>query len=250
MTQSAPEKYTQSIAPSSGKSFSFGMIPIEGGSFMMGGSDDEELEREKTIHRVELSSFWMGEFPVTQALWQAVLGENPSTFPGLDRPVESVSWLDSTKRFLPALNNLCGKNYRLPTEAEWEYAARGGNHHSSFLYSGSNRLGDVAWYAENSHDETKAAGLKQPNALGLYDLSGNVYEWCADWYDENYYQTCVEQQIVKNPTGPEKGQYRVLRGGSWNLNNPRYCRVSDRYLNYPVNAFNYVGFRLVLSVLQ
>ena len=250
MAQSVPEKYTQSIAPSSGESFSFGMIPIEGGSFMMGGSDDEARDREKPVHRVELSSFWMGEFPVTQALWQAVLGENPSNFPGLDRPVESVSWLDITERFLPALNKLCGKNYRLPTEAEWEYAARGGNHHSSFLYSGSNRLSDVAWYAENSHDETKAVGLKQPNALGLYDLSGNVWEWCADWYDENYYQTCVEQRIVKNPAGPEKGLLRVLRGGSWHFNYPRSCRVSYRDYSYPENAGDSVGFRLVLSVLQ
>lgn len=248
MTQSAPAIHTETITSPSGAVVPFRMLPVEGGIFEMGGTDKEADSREKPLHKVSVSTFWMGEFPVTQALWQAVLGENPSYFPGMDRPVEQVSWNDITNRFLPALNERCKQNYRLPTEAEWEYAARGGKHRSPYLYAGSHRLKDVAWYYENSHGETKQVGLKQPNALGLYDLSGNVEEWCADHKHENY-EGAPTDGSAWIEVGDD-GRSRVLRGGSWRGNYPWSCRVSFRFNYAPGLDFNYVGFRLVLSSLQ
>lgn len=247
MTQSAPFIHTETITSSTGAVVSFRMIPVEGGVFAMGGSDKGASSREKPVHEVNVPDFWMGEFLVTQALWLVVMGENPAHFPGLDRPVEQVSWNDVTNRFLPVLNVRCQQHYRLPTEAEWEYAARGGKHQSPYLYAGSNRMKDVGWYAENSHNETKQVGLKQPNTLGLYDMSGNVYEWCADWYDENYYQTCVDRGIIENPSGPTQGRSRVLRGGSWDSGHPKTCRLSFRHFDEPGYVFKVVGFRVVLS---
>ncbi|AEE52751.1 formylglycine-generating enzyme family protein [Haliscomenobacter hydrossis] len=248
MTQSAPAIHTETISSPTGAVISFRMLPVEGGTFMMGGTDEDALTIEKPVHKVSLSNFWMGEFLVTQALWQAMLGDNPSYFPGLDRPVEQVSWNDITNRFLPALNEKTGKNYRLSSEAEWEYAARGGIHHSPYLYAGSTRLRDVAWYRENSHDETKQVGLKQPNALGLFDLSGNVYEWCADHKHDNY-EGAPNDGSAWIEMGDE-GRSRVLRGGSWSISHPRSCRVSYRSNGDPGDAGTFVGFRLVLSSLQ
>lgn len=258
MTQTAPEIYIEPITPLlGGDPVSFRMIKVEGGAFMM-GSEDEDKEafgREKPAHTVKLSTFWIGEFPVTQALWVAVMGDNPAYFPGMNRPVEHVFWEDITERFLPALNQQSKQTYRLPTEAEWEFAARGGasatlsSQNRKCKYAGSNRLRDVGWVYENSHFETKVVGLKQPNALGLYDMSGNVWEWCADWFDEKYYQTCVDKGVVRNPTGPTHGRNRVLRGGSW-FYHPRHCRVSYRYDDDPENASSDWGFRLVVSSWQ
>ena len=215
----------------------------------MGSEDEEALPSEKPVHRVELSSFWIGEFPVTQALWVAVMGNNPAYFPGMDRPVEQVSWVDITERFLPALNQQSKQSYRLPTEAEWEYAARGGFHQSKYKYAGSNRLEDVGWHYENSHLETKAVGLKQPNALGLYDMSGNVWEWCEDWFDEKHYETWAKTGVVENPTEPVQGRHRVLRGGSW-VYDPGYCRLLSRKGVNPVIGNTGRGFRLVVSSWQ
>jgi len=231
----------------------FHMIAIQGGIFDMGG------ESSLPVHPVALNDYWMGQHPVTQALWTAVMGagSNPSRFKGTDRPVETVSWDVIDQEFLPRLNEFTKKNrppgtaYRLPTEAEWEYAARGGIHwgKESYPYSGSTVLDEVGWYRENSHDETKPVGLKLPNRLGLYDMSGNVREWCADWYDSNYYQQCKdENKAVKNPKGPEKGTYRVDRGGSW-FDDAQYCRSTDRDSSTPDYRNGNVGFRLVLFSL-
>ena len=247
LTQLLPAMHTETIHTESGQRISFRMLEVLGGGYNMGADDKDAKYDEKPIHRVNVPTFWMGEFPVTQNLWQAVLGENPSAYPGLDRPVERVSWLDITERFLPILTKLCRKDYRLPTEAEWEYAARGGKYQSFYLYSGSNRLKDVAWYGANSYGETKTVGLKQPNVLGLYDLSGNVYEWCADYWHSFYLAAPNDGSAWIEVDFGRK--YRIFRGGSWFQNDPSYCRVSYRGYDYPWNCYSHIGFRLVLSIL-
>ena len=222
---------------------SFTMIAVKGGAFNMGATSEQGSDAysdEEPVHSVTLSDYYIGETEVTQELWEAVMGTNPSDFSGNpQRPVETVSWSDC-KGFITNLNNLTGKNFRLPTEAEWEYAARGGNESQGYKYSGSNTIGNVAWYYGNSASATHNVKTKSPNELGIYDMSGNVYEWCEDWYG-NY--SSVSQT---NPTGPSTGSYRVLRGGSW-LNYARRCRVSFRYYCYPDGRFNSSGFRLALS---
>ena len=227
--------------------FSFDLIRVEGGEFDMGGADKEAFEREKPVHRVKLDTFYIGKFPVTQALWKAVMGEehNPSNFKGDQRPVEMVSWDEIVKKFLPELNRITagsrppGMEYRLPTEAEWEYAARGGPYKSRYLYAGSNKLKEVGWYDENSGKETKQVGLLLPNALGLYDMSGNVWEWCADNWHENY----RDAPDNGKPWLGGKKDRAVLRGGSWN-GYERLCRVARRLrINRNLKLDN-VGFRL------
>lgn len=237
--------------------FSFDMIRVEGGEFAMGGTDEEALFREKPVHQVRIDTFYLGKFPVTQAIWKSVIGSenNPSAFQGDQRPVEKVSWEDVVNKFLPVLNRItassrpAGMEYRLPTEAEWEYAARGGIYKNPYLYSGSNKMKEVGWYKDNSYDETKPVGLKDPNELGLYDMSGNVYEWCADWFNENYYLECDKMGIALNPHGPEKGVNRSMRGGSY-LRNSLYCRVTYRSYFGPTLGLDGFGFRLVLSPLK
>ena len=232
-----------------GTDVSFKMVAVEGGTFTMGASDDdtEAYDREKPAHEVTLSSFSIGQTEVTQELWQAVMGSNPSYFSGdLSRPVEQVSW-DDCQTFITTLNELTGKQFRLPTEAEWEYAARGGNQSQGYKYAGSNTIDDVAWYWYNIPSQspgtdgygTQPVATKSPNELGLYDMSGNVWEWCQDWYGD--YSSAAQT----NPTGPTSGSYRVFRGGCWRYN-ARFCRVSYRYLNYPSDAFYYLGLRLAL----
>lgn len=234
----------------------FAMIALCDGTFDMGG--ESWLNNALPVHPVELDDFWIGEYPVTQALWTAVLGEanNPSSFKGADRPVESVSWEEIDQFFLPALNRLTDNTrpprtaYRLPTEAEWEYAARGGlqGKNESLIYAGSDILDEVGWYGENSHGETKPVGLKLPNQLGLYDMSGNVWEWCNDWYGSKYYQECMDKGTINNPRGPDEGDYRVRRGGSW-VDNAQICRSSIRTPSMPSNRDINGGFRLVLVSL-
>ena len=162
---------------------SFTMIPVEGGTFTRGATSEmtEPSDWEKPTHQVTLSSYYIGETEVTQALWKAVMGSNPSWFKGDDLPVEKVSW-DDCQTFISKLNALTGKNFRLPTEAEWEFAARGGNQSRHTQFSGSSRIDDVAWYDGNSGDKTHPVKTKQPNELGIYDMTGNVWEWCQDWY--------------------------------------------------------------------
>ena len=220
---------------------SIDMVRVEAGTFTMGATPEMEYpdDWEKPTHRVTLTNdYYIGKYEVTQVLWQAVMGNNPSKFKGDNLPVEQVSWEDCQK-FLSKLNRITGKTFRLPTEAEWEYAARGGNKSRGYQYSGSNNLSDVAWIRDNSGKKTHAVGTKQPNELGIYDMSGNVWEWCQDWYGE--YSS--SSQI--NPTGANDGFRRVYRGGSWN-NEVWGCRSSCRY-DYTPGLCGYLGLRLVLS---
>ena len=227
----------------------FLMIPVEGGAFDMGSPDDdtEAYSYEKPKHRVALPGFYIGKYPVTQDLWKAVMsGENPSDFEGDDHPVEQVSWDDITKIFLPQLRRLSGLHYRLPTEAEWGYAARGGKYHTEgYKYAGSDRLKDVGWFSNNSEGETKPVGQKQPNQLGIYDMSGNVWEWCEDDWHNNY-QNAPENGLAWI-NDPDRGTPRVYRGGSW-TNAARYCRVALRNRAAPGHRALNTGFRLVLSM--
>ncbi|HPE21019.1 MAG TPA: SUMF1/EgtB/PvdO family nonheme iron enzyme, partial [Candidatus Mcinerneyibacteriales bacterium] len=230
------------------------MVKITGGTFRMGSNENSD---EKPIHSVTVDSFWMGKFEVTQKEWQSVMGTNPSNFKGEDLPVENVSWYDTVK-FCNKLSEQDGydpvytingtqvtcdftKNgYRLPTEAEWEYVARGGNQSRGYTYAGSNSAGTVAWYWDNSGKKTHPVGTKQPNELGLYDMSGNVWEWCWDRYDGNYYA----QSPSKNPKGKSEGSYRVLRGGSWRFEE-EYLQTTKRNYGDSSNTNNHRGFRLV-----
>lgn len=225
------------------KGVSFKMIKVEGGTFGMGATSEQVSDAqgdEKPVHSVTLSHYYIGETEVTQELWQTVMGSNPSYFSGDQKPVECVSWNDC-QEFITKLNKFTGKNFRLPTEAEWEYAARGGNKSKGYKYSGSNTIGDVTWYSDNSFSTTHDVKTKSPNELGIYDMSGNVWEWCQDWFDSNYYNNSPQT----NPAGPSSGSYRVRRGGSWNYS-ARFCRVSNRNYYYPdYKSFHY-GFRLAL----
>ena len=220
---------------------SFTMIPVEGGTFTMGATSEMENpdDNEKPTHQVTLSSYYIGETEVTQALWKAVMDSNPSGLEGDDLPVEYVSWNDC-QTFISKLNALTGKNFRLPTEAEWEFAARGGNQSRHTQYSGSSRIDDVAWNRGNSGDKMHPVKTKQPNELGIYDMSGNVWEWCQDWNGDynSYAQT--------NPTGASSGSRRVYRGGSW-FYPPRLCRSSFRRYGMPEVSYRTLGLRLVLS---
>ena len=208
----------------------------------MGSEDEDAYDDEKPVHKVQLDSFYMGKFPVTQALWKAVMNENPSFFTGDSRPVESVSWEDA-QQFLEKLNELTGKAYCLPTEAEWEYAARGGQQGKGYKYAGSNKLKEVGWYWENSYFETKAVGLKYPNELGIFDMSGNVWEWCQDWY------AAYPTKAVDDPKGPEIGSYPIRRGGSWTYD-ATLARVADRGCYSPDYRYNDIGFRLARTVVD
>ena len=219
---------------------SIDMVRVEAGTFTMGATAEmnDPYDKEKPTHRVTLTNdYYIGKYEVTQALWQTVMGNNPSKFKGDNLPVEHVSWKDCQK-FLSKLNRITGKMFRLPTEAEWEYAARGGNKSRGYQYSGSNNLSDVAWYDDNSGNKTHAVGTKQPNELGIYDMSGNVLEWCQDRYGK--YNS--SSQI--NPTGVNSGSNRVFRGGRGNA---RSCRSSFRFGITPRFRNKYLGLRLVLS---
>lgn len=220
---------------------SFKMINVEGGTFQMGATPEQGnfgWDAEKPVHSVTLSSYRIGDTPVTQALWKAVMGNNPSLFKGDNLPVEKVSW-DDCQEFIQKLNRLTGKTFRLLTEAEWEYAARGGKHHSPYKYAGSNNINEVAWYDDNSGRETHPVKTKKPNALGIYDMSGNVREWCQDCFE--HYSGSAQT----DPKGPTSGSHRVLRGGSWNSGNS-LCQVASRSLDTNGNRIINSGFRLAL----
>lgn len=218
----------------------FTMKRVEGGIFMMGATPEQDRvasDDEKPVHSVKLDTYYIGETEVTQALWFAVMGSNPSHYEGDDLPVEQVSW-DDCQEFIKRLNQFTGQTFSLPTEAQWEFAARGGNLSKGYKYAGGDVLSDVAWWDANSNYQTYKVAQKIPNELGIYDMSGNVLEWCSDWYG-NYsllYQT--------NPVGPSSGAYRVIRGGSWN-SKPLSCRVSNRW-NDSNTPHSDLGLRLVL----
>ena len=240
-------------------------VAVEGGTFTMGATSEQGSDansNESPTHRVTLSDYYIGKYEVTQGLWEAVmsysgkcadgsslssyssdvwLGSNPSSSYGLGAtyPAYYVSYADIVNIFLPRLNKITGKTFRLPTEAEWEYAARGGNKSKGYKYSGSNTIDDVAWYTSNSSSKTHPVGTKQPNELGIYDMSGNVWEWCSDWYGS------YSSSSQTNPTGPASGSYRVRRGGCWGYN-ARFCRVSFRDGDGPSYRYGDGGFRLVL----
>ncbi|MEE1288491.1 MAG: SUMF1/EgtB/PvdO family nonheme iron enzyme [Bacteroidaceae bacterium] len=218
----------------------FRMKYVEGGTFMMGalGDDNEAYDDEKPAHKVTLDSYYIAETQVTQELWQAVMGRNKGD---IHRPVD-VSWNDC-QDFIKKLNRFTRKNFSLPTEAQWEYAARGGKKSKGYKFSGSNSLGDVAWYNGNSNSMPHSVAQKQSNELGLYDMTGNVWEWCQDWFDSNYYANSPQN----NPQGPSSGVFRVLRGGYWG-NAPRNLRVSCRHKYYPDFRNDGYGLRLSLPV--
>ena len=216
---------------------SFTMVGVAGGTFQMGSNDD--IEDEKPVHSVTLSSYYIGQTEVTQKLWTAVMGSNPSIWKGDNLPVEMVSWNDC-QNFITKLNALTGEKFRLPTEAEWEFAAKGGNKSKGYRYNGSNTIGDVAWYLDNSSDKMHPVGTKAPNELGIYDMSGNVMEWCRDWYGS------YSSSAQTNPAGPASGSNRVYRGGDWD-NYATNCRAAARLSNTPAFAYYYFGFRLALS---
>jgi formylglycine-generating enzyme required for sulfatase activity len=213
-------------------------IFVEGGSFMMGATKEQgndAYSSEKPVCRVTVGSYYIGQYPVTQKQWKAIMETNPSRFQiGENYPVENVSWLDAQK-FIWKLNQKTGRTYRLPTEIEWEYAARGGNMSEKYKYSGSNDPIDVAWFKPDSANGTMQVGQKHPNELGIYDMSGNVWEWCEDFWCDNY------------NSGAQRDS-RVVRGGSWE-NEARSLRISSRYLFKPDIRSSVVGFRLVLNNL-
>ena len=218
------------------------MIFVKGGTFTMGATAEQgsdAFDFEKPTHSVTVSDFYIGKYEVTQAQWRAVMGSNPSCFKGDNLPVENVSWND-VQEFITKLNAQTGKKYRLPTEAEWEYAARGGNQSKGYKYSGSNSISNIAWYDANSNKMTHIVGQKSPNELGIYDMSGNVWEWCQDWYGS------YSSSSQTNPTGPSSGSYRVLRGGCW-YTFAGICRVSNLTYYNPDYRSRCYGFRLALS---
>lgn len=219
------------------------MIYVQGGTFMMGCDverDSECNDWETPSHQVTLSSYYIAETEVTRVLWKAVIGRYPGKSADDDCPAAFISW-GECQYFIRILNEMTGKTFRMPSEAEWEYAARGGNKSKGYKYAGSDDLEEVAWYDMNSSYKTHPIKSKKPNELGLYDMSGNVWEWCSDCY--GYYGT--ESQT--DPAGPTDGPLRVFRGGSWYYN-ANFCRVSSRLSGQTVARFDDVGLRLVLDV--
>lgn len=211
----------------------FEMVRVEGGSFMMGSSDPEAYDDEKPVHAENVATFYIGRTEVTQDLWLAVMGSNPSNFRGGNLPVEQVSWTEC-QAFCERLRQLTGRQFRLPTEAEWEYAARGGNRSRGYKYSGGNDLYYLGWYTDNSGSTTHPVGTKQANELGIYDMSGNVWEWTSDLWSSNY----------SSYRNGGSGSNRVRRGGSW-LSEVRGCRSANRNYYGPGTRYRNLGLRLV-----
>ncbi len=245
-----PTALTRSVETITVKGVSFNMIKVSGGTFSMGATSEQGRKAysgEKPVHSVTLSDYYIGETEVTQALWYAVMGNKPTSdgfqwgsYFGLgdNYPAYYVSWEDCQK-FIKELNRLTGRNFALPTEAQWEYAARGGNRSKGYKYSGGNNIGSVAWYEGNSGPRTHQVATKLPNELGIYDMSGNVLEWCQDWYGD------YSSNSQTNPKGASTGSYRVFRGGGA-TDDARDCRVSSRSGINPSSRYFFVGFRLAL----
>lgn len=234
-----PKKFVAETITVNGVSFV--MMPVEGFSFVMGGTSEQENAvetNEKPIHRVVLSNYYISETEVMQRLWKTVMGNNPSNFLGDSLPVENVNF-DDCHEFITRLNSLTGRTFRLPTEAEWEFAARGGKKTESYIYSGSDTVDLVAWCMGNCNDSTHIVASKAPNELGLYDMSGNVLEWCEDWYGK------YDGEEQNNPRGPETGSAKIVRGGAWFMD-PKYSRVSFRAGYNPKKGYG-TGLRLVME---
>ncbi|MCL1947654.1 MAG: formylglycine-generating enzyme family protein [Chitinivibrionia bacterium] len=214
-------------------------IFVQGATFTMGCTSEQSRDcenDERPAHSVTISDFFIGKYETTQKLWTLVMSDNPSKFKGDDFPVESVSWNDISV-FISVLNEVTEKNYRLPTEAEWEFAARGANKSQKYKYSGGNNLDNTGWFYNNSGGRTRQVGQKKPNELGIYDMSGNVWEWCNDRYGQ------YSGDAATNPTGADIGDTRVLRGGGW-YHVAEFCRVASRSSNTPSFSLSYAGFRL------
>lgn len=254
------EKLTLSLFPEvfiSKSDIKMDMVLVKSGVFTMGKPGSKSNAR---LHQVQLDEFYISKYEVNQALWKMIMKENPSKRVGDDLPVENVSW-DDVQDFIERLNDITGKIYRLPTEAEWEYAARGGHREGEMQkFSGSDSIDIVAWYWRNSGDTVlqgrwdnelmkenncriRKTGRLQANELGIYDMTGNVWEWCSDWYADEYYL----ESPLSNPKGPESGITKVCRGGSY-LSKASYCRNGFRFSYPPQSKYNYLGFRLVLEV--
>ena len=238
---SAPNQNEEITITANGISFT--MVLVEGGQFMMGATDEQAevaKRNEFPAHEVTLSTYYISQTEVTQELWEAIMGDNPSVFQGDPmRPVENIDKFDCAK-FVDKLTELTGRVFRMPTEAEWEFAARGGNLSSLYRFSGSDDVNAVAWYDFNAGGTTHAVALMAPNELGLYDMSGNVCEWCQDWY----YMYDFSPQV--NPVGPESGTNNVYRGGSWFV--PEVdCRVSSRFDRDPHEKSGDLGLRIVMN---
>jgi len=217
------------------------MVRVEGGTFSMGS--ERGYENEKPVHKVTVPAFQIGKYLVTQAQWQAVMGNNPSHFKGCENcPVEKVTW-DDTKEFIEKLNKLTGKKFRLPSEAEWEFAARGGNKSRGFEFSGSNDVGEVAWYLINSSKKTHPVGEKKANELGLYDMSGNVWEWCEDDWHSSYENAPDDGMAWMDQP---RTNNRLVRGNSWYDFNDFSYRVVHRLLIIATLRNYYIGLRLAL----
>lgn len=216
------------------------MVYIEGGEFTMGSYKEYD---EQPLHSVYVNDFFIGKYEITQRQWKRVMGGNPSFFDYCDAcPVENVSWKD-VEEFIVELNRQTNMNYRLPTEAEWEYAAKGGNKSLNHLFSGSDDPDRVAWYIGNNNQHTRKVGTKLPNEIGIYDMSGNVMEWCADWYSNIYYHDCP----YKNPQGPLNGSHHVIKGGSWSTTST-YLRIANRSKSTNNSRYDDLGFRLARDV--
>jgi len=243
------DKVNKSIALEEGSDFEifYGieMVFVKGGTFTMGCTSEQSNcgDDEKPAHEVTVSDFYIGKYEVTQKQWREVMGANPSHFKNCDNcPVENVSWND-VQEFIKKLNQQTGKKYRLPTEAEWEYAARGGTMRNYYKYAGSDNIKEVAWCDKNSGSKTHAIGQKKPNELGIYDITGNVWEWCSDWYSSDYYQNNSQN----NPQGPSFGSGRVYRGGSCvSHSHAGLFHLAYRGFYSPGYSFSSIGFRLVV----
>lgn len=240
--EKAPQSLAAELETISVNGVSFTMVKVYGGTFTMGATEEQGVmdpyRDEYPTHQVTLADYYIGETEVTQELWEAVMGNNPSSFLDPHNPVDRVSWNDC-QTFIKRLNRLTGQHFRLPTEEEWEYAARGGNKSKNYKYAGSNVLSDVAWYRDNSTSSTHPVGQKVPNELGLYDMSGNVFEWCQDWYLK------YASKAANNSLGTVSGPNRIFRGGSWYYD-ARGCRISFRYYSAPTKSISDLGLRLAL----
>ena len=241
--EEAPARFSDGVLTIKGVRYE--MVWVEGGTFRMGATSEQGSDaeiNEEPVHSVTLSGYYIGKTEVTQALWWAVMGSKPIYWKGDDLPMENVSW-DDCQEFIRKLNSLTGQHFRLPTEAEWEFACRGGNNSRGYKYSGSNYIDNVAWYDGNSGKKTHPVATKSANELGIYDMSGNVWEWCADWYGD------YSSGAPTNPKGPYDGSYRVFRGGNF-CGSVGLCRSSARCSFSPGIRVNNIGLRLALTSEQ